>query len=345
MKSDKLEVSLVDINKDNAGSINNVPLQANDVIQLFSNSEFNEQQTVSIHGEIRKEGQVKKYGGMTLQDLIYLSGGLKPTAEYGRLEISSIVDIDSAQQGLKPTRTIEKFYSIQSNLELDTAAAKIMLKPYDQVYVRKNPNFQLQQNIQIVGLVKYEGLYPRLNKYERLSSYIERAGGVMDNANLAGAILYRASTESARAEIINRTKKDVSGGKNITDSAALNFGKPVSIDLYNAINQKNSKHDIILQDNDIIFIPETDPFVSVQGKVQSPLKITFDKEHTKLTYYIDKAGGFGIRPWRKRVYVTYANGKSRRTKTFSLHISILKWMKAVPLLYLKDPKERIFPMR
>ncbi len=316
VKSDKLEVSLVDINKDNAGSINNVPLQANDVIQLFSNSEFNEQQTVSIHGEIRKEGQVKKYGGMTLQDLIYLSGGLKPTAEYGRLEISSIVDIDSAQQGLKPTRTIEKFYSIQSNLELDTAAAKIMLKPYDQVYVRKNPNFQLQQNIQIVGLVKYEGLYPRLNKYERLSSYIERAGGVMENANLAGAILYRASTESARAEIINRTRKNVSGGKIITDSAAFNFGKPVSIDLYNAINQKDSKHDIILQDNDVIFIPEIDPFVSVQGKVQSPLKITFDKEHTKLTYYIDKAGGFGIRPWRKRVYVTYANGKSRRTKNF-----------------------------
>jgi hypothetical protein len=33
-------------------------------------------------------------------------------------------------------------------------------------------------------------------------------------------------------------------------------------------------------------------------------------------YYIDKAGGFGVKPWRKRVYVTYANGKSRRTKTF-----------------------------
>jgi hypothetical protein len=50
------------------------------------------------------------------------------------------------------------------------------------------------------------------------------------------------------------------------------------------------------------------------------LKLTFDKEHTSVGYYIDKAGGFGIRPWRKRIYVTYANGKSRRTKNlFFIH--------------------------
>jgi len=33
-------------------------------------------------------------------------------------------------------------------------------------------------------------------------------------------------------------------------------------------------------------------------------------------YYVDRAGGFGVKPWRKRVFVTYANGKSRRTKSF-----------------------------
>ena len=313
IKSDKLEVSLTDIEKDNVGSINNVQLQANDVIQLFSNSEFGEQQSVTIYGEVRKEGEVKKYGGMTLQDLIYLSGGLKPSAEFGRLEISSIVDIDSAQQGLKPTRTLVKSYAIQNNLELDTAAAKILLKPYDQVFVRKNPTFQLQQNVQILGLVKYAGLYPRLGKYERLSSYIERAGGIMENANLGGAILYRSNSAITRAKLVNVVRKDASG-KIIPDSTALRSDEPVSIDLYKAMLNKDSKYDIILQDNDVVYIPEINPFVSVQGKVQSPIKITFDKEHTNLSYYIDKAGGFGIRPWRKRIFVTYANGKSRRTK-------------------------------
>ena len=302
LKTDRLEVNLSDIENQPSGSIYNVLLQANDVIQLFSKSEFGEQQSVSIFGEVRKPGAVKKYGGMTLQDLIYLSGGLKQSAEYGRLEISSIVDIDSAQQGLKPTRTIIKSYAIQNNLELDTAAGKILLKPYDQIFVRKNPTFQLQENIQILGLVKYSGFYPRLNKYERLSSYVERAGGTMENANLGGAILYRNNAAAA---------KGLSGN---TDSVMMGVSQPVSIDLYSALKYKESKQDIILQDNDVIYIPEVNPFVSVQGRVQSPIKITFDKEHTKVSYYIDKAGGFGVRPWRKRVFVTYANGRSKRTR-------------------------------
>lgn len=308
LKTDRLEVNLSDLENQTSGSIYNVLLQANDLIQLFSKSEFGEQQSVAVYGEVRKPGVVKKYGGMTLQDLIYLSGGLKQSAEYGRLEISSIVDMDSAQQGLKPTRTIIKSYAILNNLELDTAAAKILLKPYDQIFVRKNPTFQLQENIQILGLVKYSGFYPRLNKYERLSSYIERAGGTMENANLGGAVLYRYNSAVAKALPGN------------ADSVLMGANQPVSIDLYNALKYKESKHDIILQDNDVIYIPEVNPFVSVQGRVQSPIKITFDKEHTKVSYYIDRAGGFGIRPWRKRVFVTYANGRSKRTRNlFFLH--------------------------
>ena len=252
---------------------------------------------------------------MTLQDLLYLSGGIKQSAEFGRLEISSIVDIDSAQQGLKPTRTIVKSYRILPNLELDSAAAKVALKPYVQIFVRKNPTFELQQNIRLEGLVKYPGDYPRLNKYERISSYIERAGGIRENANVAGAVLYRNKTDLFRENIVRKPKYD-SLGREIPDSVVMELSKPVSIDLYKALKYKNSKHDIVLQESDVVYIPEINPFVTVAGTVQSPLKIAFDKEHTNLGYYIDKAGGFGVRPWRKRIYVTYANGKSRRTKSF-----------------------------
>ncbi len=315
IKSDKLEINLTDYNKDNAGSINNVLLQANDLIQLFSNSEFGEQQFVTIDGEIRKEGKVKKYGGMTLQDLIYLSGGLKASAEFGRMEIASIVDIDSAQKGLKPTRTVVKSYSIQSNLDIDSCASKVILKPYDQVHVRKNPSFALQENIQIVGLVKYQGSYPRLDKFERLSSYIERAGGLLDNANISGALLYRKKSNYLREKILHQLKGDTAN-KQQQDSLLLNTEEPVSIDLNKALQNKNSKYDVVLQENDIIYIPEVNPFVTVQGKVQSPLKIAYDKDHSSLSYYLDKAGGFGVRPWRKRIFVTYPNGRSKRTKNF-----------------------------
>jgi protein involved in polysaccharide export with SLBB domain len=315
LKSNRLEINLSGIEKNDFANENNVTLMPNDIVQLFNQSEFGEQQYVEIQGEVRRPGKQKRYGGMTLQDLLYLTGGIKPSAEFGRLEISSIVDIDSAQQGLKPTRTVVRSYKVLPNLELDSAAAKILLRPYDQIFVRKNPTFELQQNVRLEGLVKYPGDYPRLSKYERISSYIERAGGIRENANVAGAILYRNKTDFFRENIIRKPKYD-SSGREIPDSIVLELSKPVSIDLYKALQYKNSKHDIVLQESDVVYIPEINPFVSVAGTVQSPLKIAFDKEHTNLGYYIDKAGGLGVRPWRRRIFVTYANGKSRRTKNF-----------------------------
>ncbi len=319
LNSDRLEVDLTQYNESNMSSLNNIELEPNDRILLFSSSEFTDGNYVEIFGEVRKEGKVSKYGGMTLQDLIFLSRGLKPTAEFGRLEITSVVDVDSAKAGLKPTATISKSYAIDSDLNIDTAAAKILLKPFDQVFVRKNPNFNLQQNITLQGLVTYPGKYPRLKRNERLSSFIERAGGFKDNANLAGAVLYRTKTDFLRENIVKKNTPDSAGRPKLDEATALQkkaLGDEVSIDLAKALKYKNSKHDIILQEDDILVVPEVNPFVSVEGRVQAPLKINFDKEHTNLLYYIDKAGGFGVKPWRNRVYVKYANGKSKRTKNF-----------------------------
>jgi protein involved in polysaccharide export with SLBB domain len=315
LQSDRLEVDLTDVNNNDITSKNNVALLPNDIVQLFSSNEFTDQVFVEIFGEVRRPGKLRKSGGMTLQDLIYLSGGLKQSAQFGRLEISSIVDIDSAKQGLKPTRTVVKPYSIPSNLQLDSESVKILLKPYDQVFVRRNPTFELQQNIELRGLINYPGFYPRLDKYEKLSSYIARAGMFKDNANLAGAVLIRRRNENLREKVVQKARYD-SVGNLIPGTGDVNLEEPVTIDLYKALKYKNTKYDIVLQEGDVIFVPEINPFVSVQGTVQAPLKISFDKEHTNVRYYVDKAGGYGIKPWRSRVYVTYANGRSKRTKNF-----------------------------
>lgn len=325
IKASRVEVNLTDITTNDTTSVNNVELFANDQVLLFSINQFADKQYVEIFGEVRKEGKVNKYGGMTLQDLLYLSGGLKQSAEYGRIEISSVVDIDSAKGMQQPTRTVLKTIKISPSLDVDSVSAKIILKPYDQVYVRKNPTFELQQLVQINGMVTYSGPYPRLSKYERLSSYIERAGGVKENADLSGSILYRKKTQFYRDNVTTKVASLTDSiGSIQVDSVKTTISEvanePVSIDLARALKYKNSKYDIILQEGDVIFIPEINPFVNVKGVVQSPLKLTFDKEHTSVGYYIDKAGGYGIRPWRKRIYVTYANGKSRRTKNlFFMH--------------------------
>jgi polysaccharide biosynthesis/export protein len=321
IKTSRVDVNLTDITSNDTGSIYNVAINANDQIMLFNNNEFGDRQYVEIFGEVRKEGKINKYGGMTLQDLLFLSGGLKQSAEYGRVEIASVLDLDSAKREQTPTRVMLKQIKVSPNLDIDSVSASIVLKPYDQIYVRKNPTFELQQLVQINGLIQYPGPYPRLDKKERLSSYIERAGSIKENADLGGAILYRKKTQYFRENVTKKVNSltDSLGGI-ILDSVQTSLSEvsqePVSIDLFRAMKYKNSKYDIVLQEGDVVFVPEINPFVSVKGTVQSPLKLTFDKEHTNLLYYIDKAGGYGRRPWKSRIYVQYANGKSKRTKNF-----------------------------
>ncbi len=318
LKSDKIDVSLADLNK-NMNSRYNILIDPNDIIEVFNRNQFSDKQFVSIEGEVRKPGKYQRYGDMSLKDLLYFANGLKPSAEFGKIEVSSIVDIDSSQRGMKPTKTIINTYSVKSNLELDSVTENIKLKPYDQVFVRANPTFHLQQNVKIDGKVKYPGTYSKLHNNERLSSFIERAGGLTNNSNAGGAMLYRVRDTVVRENPLlkrNRTKyiKDTAG--KIIDSVLFDPVEPVSIDLEKALKYKNSKYDMVLDEGDIIYVPEINPIVTVKGAVQSELKIYFDKEHTNLGYYIDKAGGFGVRPWRKRIYVTNANGRSKRTHNF-----------------------------
>ncbi len=297
LKADKIDVNLTELNK-NPGSQYNIPIEANDVIEVFNKNQFSDRQMISIEGEVRKPGKYQKYGGMTLKDLLYFANGLKPSAEYGSIVVSSIVDIDSSQRGLRPTRTIEKTYSINQDLNLDSVTENVRLKPYDQVFVRKSPRFHLQQNVKIEGQVVYPGTYPKLNQNERLSSFIARSGGLSQNSNAMGAILYR---KRAPGQVIDSLSSPA---------------EPITIDLQKAINNPDSKFDLVLQDGDVILVPESNPVVAIKGAVQNQLKIYFDKDHTNLGYYIDQAGGFSARPWRKRIYVTHANGKSEKTHNF-----------------------------
>ncbi|MEO8763084.1 MAG: SLBB domain-containing protein, partial [Ginsengibacter sp.] len=318
LKSDKIDVNLSELNK-NVNSSYNIPIEPNDVIEVFNRNQFSDKQFVFIEGEVRKPGKFQRFGGMSLKDLLYFANGLKPSAEFGQIVVSSIMDIDSSQTGNKPTKTVIHSYSVNSNLVLDSVTENIKLKPYDQVFVRKNPDFHLQENIKIDGEVTYPGTYSKLKNDERLSSFIERAGGLKENSNAKGAILYRLRDTIVRENPLlkrNRTQYIRDSAGKVIDSLLYDPSEPVSIDLAKALNNKESKYDMVLQEGDLIYVPEINPIVSIKGAVQSQLKIYFEKDHNNLGYYIGKAGGFGVRPWRKRIFVTYANGKSQRTHNF-----------------------------
>ena len=99
-----------------------------------------------------------------------------------------------------------------------------------------------------------------------------------ENSNAAGAILYRIRDTVLRENPllkINRTKYIKDSGGKIVDSVLFDPSEPISIDLDKALKNKNSKYDMVLQEGDIIYIPEINPIVTVKGAVQTPFKNLF----------------------------------------------------------------------
>ncbi|MCO6497887.1 MAG: SLBB domain-containing protein [Chitinophagaceae bacterium] len=318
----RVSVNLKDLNK-NLNSPDNLPIYANDVIELFSRNQFDERKSVTIQGEVRKPGTYEKYGKMTLKDLLYFANGLLPSAEYGKIVISRVVEYDSTGRFMTPVNNTVLTYSVNKDLALDNATEEIVLMPFDQVIVRRNPQFNLQNNIQITGQVLYPGTYPKIDPLEKLSSFINRAGGVTNQGNLAGALLYRLKDSTTSKVSPKRISQAV-----VTDSLLQELGvhreekaEYVAIDLDKALSDPGGKYDIPMMAGDILYIPQFNPTVSIQGKVQNNFTVFYEKGKTGAKYYIDQAGGFSQRPWRKRIYVTYANGTSKSTKNIGfIHI-------------------------
>ena len=111
--------------------------------------------------------------------------------------------------------------------------------------------------VQINGFIKYPRPYPRLDKYERLSSYIERAGGIKRKRRFKRCHSLPQKNSVFPDNIANKPAvlSDSLGGTAL-DSAKVSLSEvlqePVSIDLYKALKEKGSKSDIILQDGDVI---------------------------------------------------------------------------------------------
>ena len=65
---------------------------------------------------------------------------------------------------------------------LSDEAKEFILQPFDQIFVRENPDFEAARNIILSGEVKYPGTYTLLSKDEKISSVIQRAGGLTNYA-------------------------------------------------------------------------------------------------------------------------------------------------------------------
>lgn len=304
-----LSVLPVDIGGILAGTSPDIPLQNEDVLFVPSKTDQQTERTITIHGEVMYPGEYRYADNETLEDFVLQAGGLKESASTVKVDVSRRI-IDS--KAIESNGIIaENFsFSLKEGFVIDGEPG-FVLKPYDEVYVRKSPGYQTQQNVSIEGEVNFPGTYAMSKRETRLSDIVKAAGGVSALAYVKGARLERRITPEERirmkqvVEVVEHQTTD----EDSLDLKNLNFGDIyyVGIQLDKAIEEPGSDYDLVMREGDRIIVPEYNNTVTISGNVLYPNTVAY-KKGKKASYYINQAGGFGNRARKHSTYIVHMNG-------------------------------------
>lgn len=312
-KADRsLEMLSLDIRGILEGTVPDVPLRNEDVIYVASRQERNEKKTVTINGEVAYPGVYRYAENETLEDLIIQAGG--PT------EAASLAKVDVARRITNPNSTeagdqIAQNFSFKLNPDFTISEQPdFTLQPFDEVYVRRSPDYNEQQNVTIEGEVQFSGNYALSSKGQRLSEVIKMAGGLTNQAYAEGTKLLRQMTSEERdmMETMLRTAQRNSGNDSIDVKKLMtNTTYPVGIELDKALKNPGTDDDPILREGDRIVVPRYDGTVKINGEVLFPNTVYF-KEGKSTDYYINLAGGTTSTAKKSMTVIIYMNGMVAR---------------------------------
>ena len=274
---------------------------------------------IEVSGDVRLPGKYPLLQDRSIEALISLAGGFANSAFLGFVEVTRT---NFKSQG-------EAFISsIKVPLKGSSDYKPFLLEPLDQIRVSRIPNWSYGNKVEINGSVAFPGTYP-IVQGERLSSLIERAGGLNPNAFAEGSVLIKVEAQKreraqleqmintiqraslAEAQTRERETSPVSGDirgeiqllKSMLESEAT--GRVV-IDLP-AILRGDQSADIKLESGDSLTVPEFNNTVSVLGEVRKPGTFIFESNRS-LSDYIEEAAGNTVRADEKETYVVRANG-------------------------------------
>ena len=340
MKADRtLRVIPVDIQGIMDGRVADIPLKENDVLFIPTKQTAMNEQTISIQGEVVYPGIYKYADNETLEDFVLQAGGLTDKASTVKVDVARRVGNPKA---LTTDSIIAKTYSfaLKDGFVVDGEQG-FVLQPFDEVYVRKDPSYTVQQNVSIDGEVTFPGTYTLSHRQTRLTDLVKAAGGATNLAYIHGARLERRTNEAERKrmeaalqmqkeqlqqELMTLAASQTSGsalqqvGQQSKEEEIKKFQVPntypVGIELDKALADPNSDANIVLREGDRLVLPQYTATVKVNGAVMYPNTVSYIKGKG-VGYYINASGGYSRNARKSGAYVIYMNGmvsKSSKAK-------------------------------
>ena len=273
----------------------NYYLKPLDKIEIFSKHRFEDSIKIKIVGAVRKPGNYTFGSNLSLKDLLFYAGGLRPEAAGNRIEIARIINYNESTKQGEPTKIAIKTVQVNTDLTVDEVSAKFEMQPYDEVFVRNIPEFDYHRDVSMIGELKYPGIYSLVAKNEKLLDVIKRAGGLLPTAFRQGVM-------------IKRSKNGIGN---------------VMVDLDKAIARPHSQFNYLLREGDSILIPKINELVTITGAINfvgigkdsvSQISVPYFSGKRAGYYIKNYAGGFDRHAFRRKVISIEANGRMRSTR-------------------------------
>jgi protein involved in polysaccharide export with SLBB domain len=281
-------------------------------------------EVVRIDGRVKERGDYPLEPHMRISDLLRAGGGLQDAAYGAKAELTRYRVINDLRQ----TQLLE--VDLGAILRGDESA-DLLLQPFDFLNVKEVPEWSEQEQITLVGEVRFPGVYP-IQRGETLRSVLDRAGGLTSLAFPSGSVFTRMELREREQEQLDRlaerlqsdlastalraaSANQAQGGQALTVGQSLltqlkatkAVGRLV-IDLGSVMTSPiGSANDIVLREGDQLIIPKQKQEVTVIGEVQNTTS-HFYRENLTRDDYIALSGGITGKADRGRIYIVRADG-------------------------------------
>jgi protein involved in polysaccharide export with SLBB domain len=301
----------------------NLTLEPKDRLIIHSNLAKVDPPTVTIEGEVGRPGKYPLSQDMTAAELVRTAGGFKRGAYTEAADLTRY-EIENGQSVVGEHQTIPIGRAVEGEPDTD-----MRLRDGDVLTIRQLAGWHdVGATIKVSGEVMHPGTYG-IEEGERLSSIIERAGGLRSDAYPFGAIFERVQVreleERNRAELVRSVEEQGSILKAAPDSDA----KPAAIMQWQATmdrlqavppagrmvihvskdmkHWRNTSADIQVRAGDSIYVPKVPTSVMVDGAVYHTTAISF-KPGKSAGWYLRQAGGPSNTAYKKGIFVIRADG-------------------------------------
>jgi len=330
-KTEDGKLKVLDVNLKNAlagDAKDNILLEPKDRILIHRDLNKLDPPAVIIQGEVARPGKYPLGDEMTAAELVRVAGGFKRGAYTETADLTRYL-VENGKKVVGDHSTVRIADAMTGQPDTD-----VRLHDGDVLSIGTLAGWNdVGATITLKGEVVHPGTYG-IRDGERLSSVLERAGGLLPDAYPYGAIFQREQVLQLEEKNRNQMVRDIQdqgatlqqvpendADQKVAKEAALQQWQQALEEIQNTppagrmvihISSKmkrwaNTPADIQVRAGDELYIPKRPGTVMVDGSVFNPTAITY-KSGKNTGWYLRQAGGPTSMANKKAVFVIRADG-------------------------------------